>query len=365
MPEFVIKTPRGERVIGSGHPAFIVAEMSANHGQNFDRAVAIVKAAAKAGADAIKLQTYTPDTMTIDSDKEWFLVRGKDNPESWKGRRLYNLYKEAYTPWEWHRPIQKVAEELGLVFFSTPFDATAVDFLETLNVPLYKIASYEVTDIPLLKKVASTRKPVIISTGFASFEEVSEAVSTLRQYGSGDISVLHCVTSYSQNPVAETTNLNTMLDIQNKFNVVCGFSDNNAGIEIPLQAALMGGSIIEKHLVYSSDDAVLDSNFSVNPSELERLVNAVRRAECITGRVQYGVQNETEQYNSQFRRSVFVTENIQKGELLTINNIRVIRPAFGLKPKYYDQILGKRAAQYLEKGTPLQWDHLTDNQTPQ
>lgn len=351
-----INTPKGKRKIGPGQPVFIVAEMSGNHNQSFDRAVAIIKAAAAAGADAIKLQTYTPDTMTIDSDKEWFRVNGKDNPDSWKGQTLYDLYKVANTPWEWHRELQVIAEGLGLVFFSSPFDVTAVDFLESLNVPCYKIASYEATDLTLLKKVASTKKPVILSLGFASLEEVEEAVATLRANGSGEIALLHCVTAYSEKPIPELTNLNTMLDIRERFGTVVGFSDNNGGIEIPLQAIAMGASIIEKHVTLSGTGGGVDEVFSVGEDELKNFVKAARQVEAISGSVHYGTQSPAEEYNKRFRRSLFVVRDMKKGEAFTPENVRVIRPAFGLAPKHYEATLGKHAKQAIERGTPLTAD---------
>ncbi|MBI2145803.1 pseudaminic acid synthase [Candidatus Woesearchaeota archaeon] len=360
MPEFTIRTPSGERIIGSGHPAFIIAEMSSNHGQNFDTAVEIIKAAAKAGADAIKLQTYTPDTMTINCNTEHFIVGGKETPEGWKGQTLYELYQKAYTPWEWHVPLQKIAEELGLVFFSTPFDETAVDFLESLNVPIYKIASYEVTHLPLLKKVAHTGKPVIMSVGFATLDEIGLAVRILRENGTKDIALLHCVTAYSNEPNPENINLITMPDIQSRFNVVVGFSDNNHGIEIPLQAVLMGGSIIEKHMVLDTSKKTLDADFSINPYEFKNLVAAVRKSEKIQGVVKYGTQSSTEEHNKQYRRSIFAVCDIAKGEYFTEDNVKVIRPAAGLEPKYYEIILSKKSNQAISQGTPLGWDLLAD-----
>lgn len=353
---FAIKTPRGMRTIGQGHRPFIVAEMSANHGQNYEKAVAIIKAAAAAGADAIKLQTYTAETMTIDSNKEWFRTGGGGNPELWSGETLYSIYQKAYTPWEWHKPLQKIAEDLGLVFFSTPFDTTAVDFLEQLNVPMYKIASYEVTDIPLLKYVAQTKKPVILSTGFATEEEISEAVKTLRENGTKDLVLLHCVTAYSKEPKKEEINLNTMNALGERFRVIYGFSDNNAGVEIPLQAAIMGAAVIEKHIVADENDETFDADFSVNPQELKLLVDTVRSAGTIAGKIKYGTQGPAEEHNKKYRKSIFVVEDMMKGDLFTEKNVKIIRPALGIKPRHYETILGKRATQNIEKGTPLCWE---------
>lgn len=356
MEEIVIQTPRGVRKIGSGNPVFVIAEMSGNHNQDFNRAVEIIKSAADAGADAVKLQTYTPDTMTIDCKKEYFMVAGKDNPDVWKGKSLYELYQTAYTPWEWHVKLKKIAEDLGLVFFSSPFDDMAVDFLENLNVPCYKIASYEATDIALLIKVASTGKPVILSVGFASLDEVEEAINTLRKHGTKDIMVLFCVTAYSDNPVPEQTNLKTMLDIRDRFNVVCGFSDNNAGVEIPLQAVAMGASVIEKHITVKGDSNGVDEDFSVDQDEFKSFVKAIRRAESISGVVHYGTQGPAEEYNKRFRRSIFVVKDIKKGEEFSKDNVRVIRPEFGLPPKYFDEVIGKKALNDIEVGTPLTKD---------
>ncbi|MBI5728758.1 MAG: pseudaminic acid synthase [Candidatus Magasanikbacteria bacterium] len=344
------------RKIGANQPCFIVAEMSANHEQNFEKAVAIVKAAALAGVDAIKLQTYTPDTMTIDLRKKWFFVGGKDNPDSWQGKTFYDLYKTAYTPWEWHAPLQKIATDLGLVFFSAPFDPTAVDYLENLNVPLYKIASYECTDLVLLKKVAQTGKPIIMSVGFATLPEIELSVATLRENGAKDIAILHCVTSYADTTKPEESNLRTMLALRDHFKVVCGFSDNNAGVEIPILAAAMGGSIIEKHLVLESNKQELDSRFSLNKNDFKVMVERIRENERIMGAVHFGPQNKAEEYNRQFRRSLFVVADIKKGEVFTSENIRSIRPAYGLETKYMDQAIGRKAVEAIERGTPLSWE---------
>ncbi len=253
----------GDRIIGTGHPCFVIAELSGNHHQRYEEAVKLIHAAKEAGADAVKLQTYTPDTITINSSKQWFLVAGKDNPRRWKGKTLYELYRSAYTPWEWQPKLKKIADEIGIMLFSSPFDETAVDFLETMQVPCYKVASYEVTHIPLLKKIARTGKPVILSIGFASVEEVGLAIQTLRDGGTRDIAVLHCVTSYADEPKAEDMHLATIRDIRERFCVVSGFSDNNGGIEIPLRAVMAGASIVEKHFILDRSDAGPDANFSL------------------------------------------------------------------------------------------------------
>ena len=353
---FVIPTPRGPRTIGRGGSCFIVAEMSGNHHQDYNKAVEIIRAAAKAGADAIKIQTYTPDTMTIDCDKEWFMVKGKDQPDTWKGQKLYDLYKTAYTPWEWGADLKKLAENLGLVFFSTPFDSTAVDFLEKLDVPCYKIASYEAADVLLLRRVAQTGKPVIMSAGFATRDEVDLAVSTLRQYGAKDIAVLHCVTAYSGEPSIDEMNLRTMLDISDRYDVVVGFSDNNTGVEIPVTAVAMGAAIVEKHFMIERQEGGPDARFSIEPEEFKKMIDGIRRVERMMGRVNYGCQSAQEAENTIFRRSLFVVKDIKKGERFTPETVRSIRPSNGLPTKYYDEIMGKIASQDIEYGTPLSWD---------
>lgn len=346
----------GQRKIGVGYPCFIVAEVSANHNQRFDKAVEIIKAAGKAGVDAIKLQTYTPDTITIDSDKEWFRIGGKDNPDSWKNKTLYDLYKTAYTPWEWQPKLKKIAEDLGMMLFSSPFDETAVDFLENMNVPCYKVASYEVNDIILLKKIASTGKPVIMSVGYASLEDIELALKTLRDNGATQIAVLHCVTGYSDIPQLENMNLKTILDIKERFGVVSGFSDNNGGVGVPIIAAAMGASIIEKHFIDSRQEESPDSKFSLIPQEMAVMVKTIRDAEKSMGSVHYGPVNEIEEYNKRWRRSLFVVKDVKAGEEFTRENIRSIRPAFGLHTKYIDEIIGKKASREIERGTPLSRD---------
>jgi N-acetylneuraminate synthase len=355
LTEFSIDTPRGRRAIGEGHPTFVIAEMSANHNQNFATAERIVRSAAEAGADAIKLQTYLPSTMTIDCDLEPFVVRGSTTPGQWKDRTLYALYEKAYTPWAWHQPLRDLAHDLGLVFFSTPFDATAVEYLHRLGVPMYKIASYELTDLPLLATVARTGRPVIISTGFGTVEEVAEAVGTLRANGCRDLVVLHCVTSYAGEPDEHATNLRTIQDLRDRFGVISGFSDNTGGIEVPLQAAMMGAVVIEKHLSAEDDTTAIDASFSVKPSELKELVTRLRRAERLAGRPSYGPQSENEKYFQRFRRSLFVVADIKRGEPFSVENVRVIRPAGGLAPRHLSDVLGRRAASDLGRGTPLDW----------
>ncbi len=363
----------GNKKIGPGNPCFIVAELSGNHHQKYAEAVALVEAAVAAGVDAVKLQTYTPDTITLNCDKEWFRVGGEDNPELWKGKTLYQLYQTAYTPWEWQPKLKKLADKLGVMLFSSPFDETAVDFLTKMNVPAFKIASYEATDFLLLKKVAQTGKPVIVSVGYASEDEVRFAIDTLRAHGSGDIAVLHCVTGYSAHPKWEDMNLKTIQDIRERFGVVAGFSDNNAGIEIPVMAARAGAAIIEKHLILDRKTGGPDAEFSLEPQELKAMVTAIRDLEnrgehkpvpvampaCPVGRlgkVHYGPNNKLEEYNKRWRRSLFAGKDIKKGELFTKENVRDVRPAFGLETKFYDKVIGKKAASDIEFGTPLSWD---------
>lgn len=344
------------RKIGMDHPCFIIAEVSGNHNQSFDQAVKIIRAAAKSGADAIKLQTYTPDTMTIDSDKEWFRVTGKDNPDSWKGKTLYDLYETAYTPWEWQPKLKKIANDLGLILFSTPFDETAVDFLEDMGVPCYKIASYETNDIPLLKKVASTGKPIIMSTGYDSLEDIELALQTLRDNGAGEIAMLYCITSYSDTPQLESMNLRTILDIRERFGLVSGFSDNNGGIDSAIIAASIGAPIIEKHFIVSRGGGGVDSKFSIEPEEMASMIKSIRLMEKFMGEVHYGPSNEAEEYNKRFQRSLFVVKDIKKGEKFTLDNIRSIRPAHGLHTKFSEEVLGKTAIRGIERGTPLSWE---------
>lgn len=354
--KFEIKLLKGTKWIGHDCPCFIVAELSANHGQDIEKAKQIIIDAAASGADAIKLQTYTPNTMTINSSEKHFLVEGENGPDKWKSKTLFELYSEGYTPWEWHKELKQLAEEKGLVFFSTPFDSTSVDFLEELQVPLYKIASYELTDIPLLRKVGRTGKPVLISSGFGTFDEIKEAHSTLVEEGVKDIAILHCVTNYSKTPCLENTNLSTMTEIGKKFNTITGFSDNTGGIDVPLQAAIMGASIIEKHIMQRNDTNALDSKFSLSPQEFKKMVQKIRRAETLSGSPTFGPQNNNEKYFQRFRRSIIASKNIRKGDVLDHHNLRVIRPANGLEPKYFEEVQNKKATTNIKVGTPLTWE---------
>ena len=348
--EIIIETHKITKIVGPGKPTFIVAELSGNHAQSYKHACEIVDAAADAGVDAVKLQTYTADTMTIDSDKKYFrLTKSK----LWKKEEtLYNLYKKAYTPWEWQPKLKRYAEKKGLIFFSTPFDDTAVDFLEKLNVPLYKVASYELVDVPLLQKIARTRKPVILSRGMASLKEIRLAINTLQKYGTKQIAVLHCVSSYPANP--KDMNLRTIPDIARKFGVISGLSDHSISNNAAIASIALGACIIEKHITLNRHDKGVDSAFSLEPYEFKNLVQAIRETENALGKIHYG-PTHSELNDRLYRRSIFTIKDIRKGEKFTKNNIKVIRPGHGLAPKYFNRILGKKAKKNIEEGTPLTW----------
>lgn len=345
----------GKRLIGEGHPAFIVAEVSGNHNQNFARAKALVKAACQTGVDAVKLQTYTPDTLTIDSKEKWFWVGSKNNKD-WQGMTLHQLYQTAYTPWEWYKDLKKITDKYGVILFSAPFDETAVGFLESMHVPLYKIASYEMGDLELLKKVARTKKPVIISKAMASAQDAALAVKTLRKYGAKEIAMLHCVDAYPSKP--EDMNLATIPDIARRFKVVAGVSDHSLGIATALTSVLLGGHIIEKHITLKRSDGGPDAAFSLEPHEFKDLVGAVRDAQIAVGKVFYGAAN-SEKVNMIFKRSLFVVKDIKVGEKFTRENVRCIRPGYGLAPKELPKVLGKKAKKDISRGTPLSWNLIT------
>ncbi|MDP2586986.1 MAG: pseudaminic acid synthase [Candidatus Komeilibacteria bacterium] len=349
MRNIVIQTPKGKRAIGPGQPCFIIAEVSANHNQSFAKAKKIIDAAIKAGVDAIKIQTYTADTMTIDSDKKYFQVTVN---KAWKGQSLYKLYQQAYTPWAWQPELKKYAEKKGVILFSTPFDNTAVDFLEKMKVQLYKVASFEVVDIPLLKRIGQTKKPVIMSRGMSTLEELKLAVKTLKQNGCPQLALLHCVSAYPAKP--ETMNLKTIPDLAKKLKVVSGLSDHSLSPAVPVTAVALGASIIEKHFTLKRSDGGPDAAFSLEPAELKTLVKEVREAEQAIGRPIYQVAKNEEE-NVTFRRSLFVIKDIKKGEKFSAANVRSIRPGHGLLPKYYEKVLGKKAARGIERGTPLSW----------
>lgn len=340
------------RQIGGGAPVYIVAEMSANHHQDFEQAVGLIRAAKDAGADAIKLQTYTPDTLTIDCNNEYFQV---GQGTIWAGRKLYELYGEAYTPWQWQPKLKEVARELGLDLFSTPFDETAVDFLEEMGVPAYKIASFEVVDLPLVRRIAQTGKPIIMSTGMATLAEIDEAVQAAREAGSNQIALLKCTSAYPA--PAEEMNLQTLPHLANAFNVPVGLSDHTLGIAVPAAAVALGASIVEKHFTLSRQTPGPDSAFSLEPQEFKAMVDAIRTVEKALGDVHYGV-SEREAKSQVFRRSLFVVSDMKAGEEFTAHNIRSIRPGYGLPPKYLEEILGRRAACDIPKGTPVAWTYV-------
>lgn len=340
------------RPIGSGHPCYIIAELSANHGQSIEKAKSLVRAAAESGADAIKLQTYRADTITIDCDAPPFQV-GKGS--AWEGRRLYNLYEEAHTPWEWHQELFDEAAAAGLHCFSSPFDATAITLLEELNAPAYKIASFEIVDHDLIRRCAETGKPLIISTGMASKEEVKEAVDIARSAGCRELSLLRCVSSYPAPP--EEMNLATIQDLRDSFGCPVGLSDHTLGTAIPVAAATLGAAIIEKHLTFRRAAGGPDSHFSLEPEEFTEMIKAVREATASIGRVSYEI-TEAQKSSRTFRRSLFAVKDIEKGETLTHDNVRSIRPGDGLLPKYLPDVIGKSALARIPFGTPLSWDQI-------
>jgi pseudaminic acid synthase len=342
----------GKHLIGADQAAYIIAEMSANHGQNFDQAVQIIKAAKDAGADAIKLQTYTPDTLTLDCDNEYFRI-GKGS--LWESKNLYKLYGEAFTPWDWQPKLKEVADELGLALFSTPFDDSAVDFLERMEVPAHKIASFELVDTGLLRKVAGTGKPVILSTGMATLAEIDEAVRTLRDAGCTQLALLKCTSAYPSLP--EEMNLKTIPHLSETFGVPVGLSDHTLGIAVPVAAVALGACIIEKHFTISRSWGGPDAAFSLESSEFKTMVDAVRAAEKALGRVSYEATGK-DNASRVLRRSLFVVEDIKAGEVFTDKNVRSIRPGHGLPPKYLSLVLGRRCTRAVSRGTPLDWGHI-------
>lgn len=339
--------------IGRGRPPFIIAEMSGNHNHSLERALNIVSEAAKAGAHAIKLQTYTADTITINAPNEEFVINDKNS--LWDKRSLYDLYKEAYTPWEWHEPIMRHASSLGLICFSSPFDETAVDFLEGLDVPAYKIASFENNHIPLIRKVAQTGKPIIISTGTANVADLYLAVTEARKAGCKDIILLKCTSTYPA--LAEDSNIVTIPHMRDLFQCEIGLSDHTMGIGVAVAAVTLGAVVIEKHFTLNRSDGGVDSTFSLEPHEMELLVKETERAWQSLGEIRYGPV-KSEEKSLAFRRSLYVSEFIKKDEILTKENIRCIRPGFGLQPKYFDEVLGRKAKADIQKGTPLSWNLL-------
>ena len=337
------------REVGPGKPVFIVAEMSANHGQDLDRAIRILEAAKRAGTDAIKLQTYTPGTMTIQTSNEYFRIKGT----AWEGRELYELYGEAFTPWEWQPKLKGIADSLGMMLFSTPFDQTAVDFLEKLEVPAYKIASFEIVDLPLLKKIAKTGKPIVMSTGMASLAEIDEAVHTLRENGASQIALMKCTSAYPASP--EEMNLRTIPHLAEAFGFPVGLSDHTLGSEVAVAAVALGACIIEKHFTLSREIPGPDIAFSMEPREFEEMVKAIRNTEKALGKVNYDITDH-EKSSIVFRRSLFVVRDMREGEVFSGENVRSIRPGFGLHTRHLDAVIGRKAKRDIAKGTPLAWD---------
>lgn len=344
----------GERRIGAGAPVYVIAELSANHNQDFEQAVRIIQAAKEAGADAVKLQTYTADTITIRSDRKEFQIGGGT---LWDGRVLHDLYGEAYTPWDWQPKLKKAADDLALHLFSSPFDDSAVDFLEKMDVPAYKLASFELVDIALIQKIARTGKPLIISTGMATLEEINEALQAARQAGATQIALLKCTSAYPSLP--DEMNLRTIPELARRFEVPVGLSDHTMGSEAPIAAVALGACIIEKHLTLARAEKGPDSDFSLEPSEFKAMVEAVRITERTLGKVHFGVSPQ-ESKSRIFRRSLFVVQNVKQGGTFTAKNVRSIRPAHGLHTRHLPEILGKHAACDIERGTPMSWDFVAE-----
>lgn len=336
--------------IGKEERAFIIAEISANHNGNFESAVRIIKEAKKAGADAIKIQTYTADTITLDCDNEYFQIK---QGTIWDGTTLHKLYQEAYTPWEWQPRLKEIAEEEGLICFSSPFDKTSVDFLEEMNVPAYKIASFEITDIPLIEYVASKGKPIIISNGIATLADIQEAIAACKRMGNDQIILLKCTSSYPA-PMEEV-NLNTIPNMRETFNAVVGLSDHTLGQEVAVASVALGAKVIEKHFILDRSEGGPDAAFSMEPEEFKNMVNSIRNVEKALGMVKYDLSEKMKK-SREFSRSLFVVKDVKEGEIFTEDNVKSIRPGFGMHTRYYSDILGKKARANIEKGTPLKWD---------
>ncbi len=341
----------GQACVGHGHPTFIIAELSGNHGQSLEKAKAMIKAAAETGVHAIKLQTYTPDTITLNVNHGEFLISDEDN--LWKGRTLHDLYGEAMTPWEWHKPLFDYAKSLGLIAFSTPFDLTAVEFLESLDVPCHKIASFENIDHGLLAAVAKTGKPVIMSTGMASIEELAESVSVLKENGCRELILLKCTSHYPANPV--DANLLTIPHLANLFNCQVGLSDHTQGIGVSIASVVLGASVIEKHFVMDRSEGGVDSEFSLEPQEFKARVEESERARIALGKVHYGCTDK-EIASRKFRRSLYISQDMKQGDVLTVDNLRSVRPGLGLAPKYLQSLLGKRVKCDISAGTAMSWN---------
>ena len=342
----------GKHLIGPGNPVFVIAELSANHHQNFDEAVRLLRAASEAGADAVKVQTYTADTLTIPCGNAHFRISGGT---LWDGRTLHDLYAEAFTPWDWQPRLKAIADQIGIEFFSTPFDTSAVAFLEKMDVPAHKIASFEIVDLALIREVARTGKPIIMSTGMATRAEIAEALATARAAGAQDLALLKCTSAYPSPP--ETMNLRTIADLAATFGVPAGLSDHTLGVAGPVAAVALGACIVEKHFTLSRSVPGPDSAFSLEPQEFRQMVDAIRVAESALGAVHYGA-TEREEASRCFRRSLFVVEEVKEGEIFTAQNVRSIRPGSGLHTRHLEEVLGQRAAQDIARGTPMSFDLL-------
>lgn len=342
----------GNKNIGDNYPTYIIAELSCNHNQDLNVALQLIHEAKKAGADAIKIQTYTPDTMTINCSNEYFQI---NNGTIWDGQTLYDLYKKAYTPWSWTITLKNEANRLGMELFSTPFDVTAVDFLEQLNMPAYKIASFEVCDHILLKRIAKTGKPIIMSSGVSDLTELEESIKILKNNGATNICLLKCTSAYPA-PI-EDANLKTIKDIKKRFNIISGLSDHTLGVEVPIAAVCLGANIIEKHFKLENDITSPDHKFSLNPTQFKQMVNSIRKIENAIGKIKYD-KSEKEKRNYKFKRSLFIVKNVKKNQLITPDNIKSIRPNNGLHTRYYEQILGKKFNNDYKKGEPLTFDKI-------
>lgn len=339
----------GNRTIGADNPVFIVAEVSANHLQDYELAKKTIYAAKDSGVDAVKVQTYTPDTITLNCDTEDFKLQDT----IWEGKTLYELYEEAYTPWEWQPKLKQYAEDLGLIFFSSAFDRTAADFLEKMNVPAYKVASYEITDTPLIEYIASKGKPVIISTGIANAEDIEEAVDACKRAGNKDVILLKCTSAYPT-PLSEV-NLLTMKNISDRFQTLVGLSDHSLGISVPIAAVALGACLVEKHIILDRDMGGPDAAFSMEPHEFKSMVTDIREVEEALGEVSYELTEKMKR-SREHARSLYVTQDIKKGEIISVKNVRSVRPGFGLHPRHLKEVLGKKARQDIKKCTPLEWD---------
>ena len=343
----------GQRMIGASHPPFIIAELSGNHGQDLGLAEEMVRQAAQAGAHAIKLQTYTADSMTLDVDSEHFVIQEADS--LWAGESLHSLYAKAATPYEWHKPLFELASSLGMLAFSSPFDEHAVDFLDSLGVPCFKIASFELTDLPLIRAAAAKGKPLIMSTGMASLSEIEQAIATANGAGCDEIILLKCTSTYPAQ--ASNTNLATIPHLRQAFGYQVGLSDHTAGIGVSVAAVALGASVIEKHFVLDRTAGGVDAEFSIEPNELSALVTETQRAQLAMGEIRYG-GTQAEEKSKQYRRSIYASRDIKVGEVLSTSNLRIVRPAFGLAPKHWDKVLTKQARVAIKKGTPLDWVHI-------